>query len=239
MMVTLSKTFHALKMSLQDLDKYYNELDHSSPPTIRRLYPLFPHVVVNNEFFSIQVEFQLGTYLLWRVTLVGEKGSQFAAYVKAVRKQQYSLDMHQFLAESGYAPKIFATSESGGWFFVYMECLDNHLMLHHVTAELHDKQEQKSLIAQIKKVIEHLHNSEYVHGDLREGNILVCQLSDHEKFDIKLIDFEWSGKVGSAHYPHFMNHASIEWSDGVGDGKLVTKEHDIDMFERTCRICNL
>src|SRR6185503_14882467 len=99
-----------------------------------------------------------------------------------------------------------------------MECLDDHLMLHHVTAEICDEKEKYSLIAKIKEVIRHLHNSEYVHGDLREGNILVRQLSGYGNFDIKLIDFEWSGKVGSACYSHFMNRVDIEWPDGVGDG---------------------
>jgi len=57
--------------------------------------------------------------------------------------------------------------------------------------------------------------------------------------NLKLIDFEWSGKVGSARYSHFMNHVDIKWPDGVGDGKLDIKEHDIDMLERTFKTCNL
>ncbi|CAG8682281.1 19193_t:CDS:2, partial [Racocetra fulgida] len=54
---------------------------------------------------------------------------------------------------------------------------------------------------------------------LHEGNILVSRLKENE-FDVKLIDFEWSGKVGSASYSHFMNREEIQWPDGAEDGKI-------------------
>ncbi|CAG8677502.1 6638_t:CDS:1, partial [Ambispora gerdemannii] len=73
---------------------------------------------------------------------------------------------------------------------------------------------------------------------LREGNILVSRLEDND-FDVKLIDFEWSGKAGSACYSHFMNHKNIQWPDGAEDGKLVTKNHDLFMLEQTFRKTNL
>ncbi|CAG8560236.1 2744_t:CDS:2, partial [Dentiscutata heterogama] len=52
-------------------------------------------------------------------------------------------------------------------------------------------------------------DAEHVYKDLCEGNILVCQLKNND-FDVKLINFEWSGEVGSTHYSHFMNNADIE-----------------------------
>ncbi|CAG8797647.1 3844_t:CDS:2 [Gigaspora margarita] len=60
-------------------------------------------------------------------------------------------------------------------------------------------------------MVEHLHNLEHVHGDLREGNILIHQFENN--------DFD-SGEVGLARYSHFMNHVGIQWPDGAEDGKL-------------------
>lgn len=88
-----------------------------------------------------------------------------------------------------------------------MEYLNNHSILYHITSNL-DDQKRSSLRKKIEGVVGYLHNLGYVHGDLREGNILVRQLEGNE-FDVKLIDFEWSGKVGSACYSPFMNRKYI------------------------------
>ncbi|KAJ7639135.1 hypothetical protein FB45DRAFT_739360, partial [Roridomyces roridus] len=36
-----------------------------------------------------------------------------------------------------------------------------------------------------------------VHGDLRPENILV-----HENGSVRVVDFDWAGKVGEVHYPY-------------------------------------
>ena len=56
---------------------------------------------------------------------------------------------------------------------------------------------------------------------------------------MKLIDFEWSGKAGSARYSHFMNHVGIRWPDGAEDGKLVLKNHDLTMLDQTFWATNI
>ncbi|CAG8775339.1 32322_t:CDS:1, partial [Racocetra persica] len=158
------------------------------------------------------------------------------AYVKAVRRHKYSLDTHQLLADAGYAPKVFASSIiPGNWCLVYMEYLDNHSMLHRVVL---DDQEQGYLRKRIENVVKYLHNLGHVHGDLREGNILVSRLKEND-FDIKLIDFEWSGTIGSVRYSHFINHKNIQWPDGAEDGKIVIKDHDIFMLNQTLQATNL
>ncbi|CAI2199703.1 4295_t:CDS:1, partial [Funneliformis geosporum] len=58
-------------------------------------------------------------------------------------------------------------------------------------------------------------------------------------FDVKLIDFEWSGAVGTACYSHFMNHIAIRWPEGAEDRKKVTVEHDNIMLEKTFQKTNL
>ncbi|CAI2200189.1 14327_t:CDS:2, partial [Funneliformis geosporum] len=99
--------------------------------------------------------------------------------------------------------------------------------------------ERDTLKAEIIRVSKILHDQNFVHGDLREGNILVCRNSTRDcGFDVKLIDFEWSGTVGTACYSHFMNHIAIRWPEGAEDGKKVTVEHNI-MLEKTFQKTNL
>ena len=33
--------------------------------------------------------------------------------------------------------------------------------------------------------------------------------------------------LSNPRYPHFMNHADIQWPDGADDGRLVTEFHDL------------
>ncbi|CAG8545498.1 10533_t:CDS:2 [Ambispora leptoticha] len=235
MMVSIAKTFRALKISLQLLDRYYANVDkliQDEPQTGHPVHPSFPEVIIDDKSYMVQINFQVSTNLLWEVTLLNEQGPHITAYVKAVQKHRYSLDTHELLAKVGYAPKVFTTSViPGNWILIYMECLNNHSILNHITSNL-DDQERSSLGKKIKGVVEHLHNLGYVHGDLREGNIMVHRLGGNE-FDVKLIDFEWSGKVGSACYSPFMNRKTIKWPDGAEDWKLVTKNHDLFMLEQT------
>ncbi|CAG8564647.1 12448_t:CDS:2 [Ambispora leptoticha] len=69
------------------------------------VHPSFPEAIIDDKSFSIQIDFQVGAYLLWDVTLSDEQGSHVKAYVKAVQKHQYLLDTHQLLTKVGYAPK--------------------------------------------------------------------------------------------------------------------------------------
>ncbi|CAG8762940.1 11111_t:CDS:1, partial [Cetraspora pellucida] len=196
-----------------------DNLVQNIPHTDHPIHPSFPEVIIDNKSYSVQIISQIGVYLLWEVILSDEQGSHEKAYVKAVRKHQYSLDTHQLLANNGYAPKVLASSIiPGNWCLVYIECLDNYSMLHRITLNLND-QERNCLKEKIEKAVEYLHNLGHVHGDLREGNILVGRLEDND-FDVKLIDFEWSGKAGFACYSYFMNHKNIQWPDGAEDGKL-------------------
>ncbi|CAG8835555.1 43922_t:CDS:2, partial [Gigaspora margarita] len=194
-----------MMISLQLLHQYYanvDELIQDEPQTVHPVHPSFPEVIIDDKPYMVQINSQVSTNLLWEVTLLNEQGPHLTAYVRAVQKHRYSLDTHKLLSEVGYSPKVFTTSAvPGNWILICMEYLNNHSKLYHITSNLDDQKR--------KGVVGYLHNLGYVHGDLREGNILVRQLEGNE-FDVKLIDFEWSGKVGSACYSPFMNRKYIE-----------------------------
>ena len=175
MKISISRTFRALKKSLQLLDQYYDQVDklvQKIPQTDHPVHPSFPEVIIGDKYYNVQINSQFANYLLWEVTLLNKQETHENVYVKVVQKHKYSLDTHQLLSKVGYAPKVLATSFiPGNWLLVYMECLDNRLMLNRITNNLND-QERNNLREKIEKVVKYLRDSGYVHGDLREGNIL-------------------------------------------------------------------
>lgn len=51
--------------------------------------------------------------------------------------------------------------------------------------------------------------------------------------EVKVIDFDWSGKEGEVTYPCILNDA-VGWHEGAKLGDLIKKEHDIFMIDQLC-----
>ncbi|KAJ7325803.1 hypothetical protein DFH08DRAFT_968448 [Mycena albidolilacea] len=66
----------------------------------------------------------------------------------------------------------------------------------------------ENLAAQLSEILSVLHTGGDVFGDLRLPNIIVA------KKQVKLIDFDWAGKVGLAKYPIHLAR-NISWPTGV------------------------
>jgi len=82
----------------------------------------------------------------------------------------------------------------------------------------------------VTSVVRMLHQEVFVHGDIREANILIdykSLTSDDEK--IHLIDFDWAGPIGEAKYPADVNKITVRRPDGVEGGGFITKQQDIEM----------
>ena len=61
----------------------------------------------------------------------------------------------------------------------------------------------------------------FVHGDLRQGNVLWNRQQDK----VMIIDFDWAGTNGIVYYPTDMN-PEIGWPEGATTNELVMLEHD-------------
>jgi hypothetical protein len=67
-----------------------------------------------------------------------------------------------------------------------------------------------------------------VHGDVRDANILV---RTDGTLDVKLLDFDWAGPVGTIKYPMNVNGEDIKRPAAASDGELILAEHDIQMVD--------
>ena len=143
-------------------------------------------------------------------------GQDTTVIVKFARS--YNVEAHKIcysFAEG--APKLFYHGQlNGSWTVMVMEYLTAMSVVGKKCLTLLQYQSLSNLITE-------LHSEGYVHGDLREYNIMVGDETDR----VCLIDFDWAGKEGEAIYPNFMNHIDVQWPAGASDGKKILKEHDL------------
>lgn len=133
----------------------------------------------------------------------------------------YCEDAHRKLAEKGRAPflRFCERVASVGMYVVVMDYENGE----HVDKPLQDKMH----IEQLREAVGALHDANYVHGDLREPNVLITADG------LKIIDFDWCGEDGVARYPaHISLVPDLGWHEGVSRGGLIRKDHDEHMFGR-------
>jgi len=138
--------------------------------------------------------------------------------------RRYSKVVHQFCADNGFAPKLRGFEYlPGGWHMVVMEMISQEYRClgRRPTARY-------THFEDVRAKLSLLHQEGYVHGDLRDTNIMVKANGDQ---GFKLVDFDWSGIVDEVRYPMNVNRESLWRPDGADDGQLIKTEHDIAMLE--------
>ncbi len=105
--------------------------------------------------------------------------------------------------------------------------LQNYIRAH---PEIQISIEHPALVRLLKTMKE----KKVVHGDLRPNNIM-CRTRPHtgtegKELEIKVVNFDWAGKLGSAKYPAIRNPA-IEWP-GARRG-IIGENDDETLLTRT------
>jgi serine/threonine protein kinase len=140
--------------------------------------------------------------------------------IKFVR--HYSKDIHAFCASKGFALTLKAFEElPGGWHMVVMEMIGGLL-------PSNDFAPPYSHYDDIIGKLTSLHQENYIHGDVRNANIMVKKDGNQ---GFKLMDFDWSGRISEVRYPMNVYRGQCLWRPhGAKDGKLIKADHDIDML---------
>ena len=149
----------------------------------------------------------------------------------------YSEEVHHALADAGLAPSLHGTARvSGAPSAIIMEYLDPSAGW--TTLQTYIREHPKSKIdvehPALVKLLKTMKEKKVVHGDLRPNNIM-CRVqseggTEGQELEIKVIDFDWAGKAGSAKYPAIMNPA-INWP-GAPRG-FIEESHDEILLRRT------
>ncbi|PFH48176.1 hypothetical protein AMATHDRAFT_42456 [Amanita thiersii Skay4041] len=141
--------------------------------------------------------------------------------VKFVRR--YSQEAHRFWEERGRAPELIVVNMlPAGWLMVIMEYLQGFE---------HWSSPPKSLWLELVTLMNEFQQHGFVHGDIRKANILIGRAEGSGELVFKLVDFDWAGKVGMAHYPSRL-HPAIMRAKGVLPCGVIQFAHDDYMVER-------
>ncbi|KAF8834021.1 hypothetical protein BDN67DRAFT_915782 [Paxillus ammoniavirescens] len=226
---TAARHMGAFRNALESLKEYYESMQPANvitPTTSPRLPHLFPHPV---SFTSLaderQIKFQYQNQPFEQnLIFFGTREDDGARIcIKFVRR--YSHEAHSLCASLECAPALLGFERiPGGWFMVVMDALSEDYV------PLASSSLSASAFTSIRKKLKDLHNGGFVHGDIRDTNIMV---TDKEQFMI--IDFDWAGKINKVRYPPYVNREDIWRPDGAIDGELILTEHDDAMLDCAAR----
>jgi len=97
------------------------------------------------------------------------------------------------------------------------------------------RQLKKNVYEAVKEALALFHKEGYVHGDVRQTNIMVTRdgVDSTDLGDVILIDFDWAGKENTVRYPSdiTLDHPELLRLEDVDCGGLICSAHDDEMLE--------
>ena len=163
--------------------------------------------------------------------------SESSVLIKLVAPKCYGEAVHRMLAEKGLAPLLHGTAcVAGAPSAIVMEYLDASSQW--MTLQDYVKECQEIRITtehpRLIELLETMKTEGFVHGDLRPNNIMCRELlgpwNERGDLEIKVIDFDWAGKLGVARYPAIMN-PDIAWPGRRRD--LIGEDDDRILLSKT------
>jgi hypothetical protein len=222
---SLASHFGALKKAILSLEQCYEAL--TNPALLKNFDPQFPDP---STYRSLETKTPVNFKYLCQIDekkllFIGETDNGERICMKFVRR--YSQAVHEKCAKMGIAPKLRGFEDIGaGWMMVIMDAIDEEYKLFDKNVLPADTREH------IRVRLVELHQAHFVHGDVRDVNIMVRK---DGKPGYMLVDFDWSGVIGEARYPINVNKVDLWRPDDVSDGMPIKSEHDMAMLEHIFR----
>lgn len=148
----------------------------------------------------------------------------------------YNAEAHRLLAEQELAPHLLFVAELvGGGCIAVMRYVEYGLPADKVFGI--GKKLSESATGDVARALEFLHAQNIVHGDVRLEHVIVYradnpQAPGEKVWRANLIDFCVSGVAEVNKYPPFLRvPQGKSWVEGVGVGRPMKKEHDVQMFD--------
>jgi serine/threonine protein kinase len=85
------------------------------------------------------------------------------------------------------------------------------------------------LMAEIRRAVMVLHDGGFVHGDIRDLNVMTRHHrgTGEDARNVFLLDFDWARRDGVAKCPPNVNVTSVRRPEGARDGALIMKEQGL------------
>ncbi|KAI6098759.1 hypothetical protein F5141DRAFT_1032487 [Pisolithus sp. B1] len=142
----------------------------------------------------------------------------------------YSKEAHECCVTLNCAPALLGfNSIPGGWTIVAMEALTDYTSLYQLTKSTPlTLCVFEALYEEMLKCLKSFHDKGFVHGDIRDTNIMIS----HDRKNVKFIDFDWAGKADdkNTRYPCNVNTLEVKRPDDVEGWAPIQKCHDEAML---------
>ncbi|KAF8885864.1 hypothetical protein CPB84DRAFT_1554516 [Gymnopilus junonius] len=227
----------ALRRAIHSLDAYYQE--YNADPLLPKRNPTHPYATSFTSRDGSVKHFKYLSHLAPRNMFFGhmDDANSTAICVKFVPR--YCKEVHELLAAEGFAPKLHAVERlPGGLYMVVMDDVsEEYVNLRDlirgggdlVTSEEH-LGTRDSLSDKIRQCLQQLHQAGFVHGDVRNTNIMVKRGGFNDG-SFLLVDYDSCGKIKQARYPLTLNITTVERPEGAIGGALMEVEHDLEMLD--------
>jgi len=230
MAIRLARAFGAFKIAVEKLRNHYQNLISRNIDELqtheRKLRVTFPYPD-SYESEDGRVEFTYDSRVHGeKLIFVATTTVRAKVFVKFTRR--YSEKAHRLCAKAGVAPSLLGfRSLPAGWYMAVMEYLDPQT--YRVLGP--EDGSNPGLKAEISRVVKVLHDGGFVHGDIRDVNMMTRHQwrTEEEAQNVFLLDFDWAGPEGVTKYPPNLNLQTVKRHEGAKDGALITQEHDLAM----------
>ncbi|KAF8958694.1 hypothetical protein BDZ97DRAFT_1840869 [Flammula alnicola] len=211
---------------LQDAQKFLIQPAPKIQPTTRR----FPAVTrlrkrdSPDEYLSFQIQGFYPDRQSYRLLYLAETTGPVKRTIVVKFAREYSVELHAFCAQRGYAPRILAFERlPGGWKAIAMEYIASGVT---ITESSGLDTNRERWAKELSRLVDDFHAEGMVHGDLRDANI-IC--NDRH---VMLLDFDWAGQDGQVFYP--TPNLNSELLEGRSSDSLkIAKEDDNRILKKT------
>ncbi|RDX53028.1 hypothetical protein OH76DRAFT_1399616 [Lentinus brumalis] len=189
-----------------------------------------------------------------RIFRVSEGGTRLCVKFS----KRYSTEAHEVAHAAGFAPKLIAMNMVYDWIMVVMEDKSDeysNTMWDIKRAKIGEKREEEAKKGkkkaaekekafhtpafsleeaqdEVKAKLAHLHDKGFVHGDLRDVNVIVRNEGvSGDDPGILIVDWDWAGRAGQVTYPRGINTQVARPADALA-GEDIKAEHDVWMADR-------
>lgn len=231
----IAKIMVALRNSLTKLETFYNGITPNSEQQPASQWPAFQQYGDNKKGNLTYTTANLLSDRIGRamfnaeVEELDDRDTLVKVKVRVKFTPSYGHEAHALLAEKNLAPQLrhYRVLENG-WTVVVMDFVEGQDL-----DSLGRSAIPPRALEDIRHALEVLHEKNWVFGDLRRPNIMLCERATKTggtEQGAMLVDFDWAGEHGKQRYPLGLN-PKVPWADGVGrGGGIIEKKHDLEMF---------
>ncbi|KAF8125061.1 hypothetical protein K438DRAFT_1648882 [Mycena galopus ATCC 62051] len=232
-----ARVIAALRRASSDLSKRYPELvqDKTRQPE----YPYPRNFPVAGSMATLAYRDSRPGKLVFRADWTPGPGQKpEACYVKFTLRHNEKL--YDLALGYNLAPPLIHFQRVHEWFMIVTKDMSKDYT---TIAELNDamhvdeapqgniERDPENVMTRVTTALQNLHRAGFVHGNVRDVNVLVRNAMSDGSADIILVDWDWAGKEGDVKYPANLNPA-VPRGPGAVAGEPILQSHDIDMVRR-------